>query len=235
MNSPLLPRLLLGLIFLAPVSGQTPDAGVAMATRAFVPVYPYELLVAGKGGGWAEVRFAVDYAGTATFCTIVGSSHIAFGKSLQAEIESVEFIPPRKNGQPLMTSLQERYDFPAEPPLDPISRDVLEELRKPDPMFVKVTQLDAPPVAVRQDPSTYPWALRSDGVAGRAEIEFIIDRNGRALFPRIISATHSDFGWAAATAVSRWRFQPPKQNGQKVDVRLTMPVVFDVSAAEAAW
>ena len=54
------------------------------------------------------------------------------------------------------------------------------------------------------------------------------------LFPRIISATQEDFGWAAATAVAQWRFQPPTKNGQKVDARMTVPVLFDARKLAAA-
>jgi TonB family protein len=69
--------------------------------------------------------------------------------------------------------------------------------------------------------------MKTDGLTGQAEIEFIVDRDGRVLFPRIVSASHEDFGWAAATAVSQWRFNPPMRNGQRVEVRMSVPILFD--------
>jgi TonB family protein len=39
---------------------------------------------------------------------------------------------------------------------------------------------------------------------------------------------HEAFGWAAATAVERWVFDPPKRGGQPVDVRVTIPFQFDL-------
>ena len=48
----------------------------------------------------------------------------------------------------------------------------------------------------------YPAALLAEKPPGDAVIEFIIDREGRAQLPRIVSATHEAFGWAAAAAIS---------------------------------
>ena len=69
-------------------------------------------------------------------------------------------------------------------------------------------------------------ALRAEGPTGSAEIEFIIDREGRARLPRIVSASREEFGWAAATAIAQWVFDPPKKNGQPVDTRVRIPVSF---------
>ena len=61
---------------------------------------------------------------------------------------------------------------------------------------------------------------------GQAEIEFIIDNTGHAQLPRIVTSTRDDFGWAAATAVSRWQFTAPTMNSQPVDVLVTVPIEF---------
>jgi outer membrane biosynthesis protein TonB len=46
------------------------------------------------------------------------------------------------------------------------------------------------------------------------------------LFPRIVSASHEDFGWAASVAVAQWRYQPPQKDGRSVEVRMTVPILF---------
>jgi TonB family protein len=76
-------------------------------------------------------------------------------------------------------------------------------------------------------PPAYPAKLLSEKLAGKAEIAFIIDREGHCRLARIVSANHELFGWAAATAVERWVFDPPKRGGQPVDVRVTIPFTFD--------
>jgi outer membrane biosynthesis protein TonB len=53
-------------------------------------------------------------------------------------------------------------------------------------------------------------------------------------FPHIVSASHEDFGWAAATAVAQWKFAPPQKNGEKVEVRMKTQVLFDARQLAAA-
>jgi TonB family protein len=206
----------------------------AQASRAFKPVYPYEALIAGRGG-WAEIGFTVDSSGRAILASPVGSSEPAFAHSFMADLEAIEFSPPRKNGQPLMSIGRERFEFPAKPPLDAVASQILAELRKPEPALTPVAELDAKPEPIRQPVATYPWVLRGDEISGEAEIEFVIDRNGRTLFPRIVSATHEDFGWAAATAVLNWRYKSPLKAGVKVDTRITEKIVYDIKKAPEMW
>lgn len=204
------------------------------ASRAFNPVFPYEALIAGKGG-FAEIDFTVDYTGRAILLSTRSATDRAFAMSFQAEIEAIEFIPPRRNGQPQMSLTRERYDFPPTPALDNVAREILTELRKPNPAIPTADQLDAKPEPIRQPPPAYPWVLRGDELSGEAVIEFIVDRNGRCLFPRIVSSSHEDFGWAAATGVLRWKYKPPTKGGAKVDARVTTTVVFDLKKAAEMW
>jgi len=217
---------------------QTPSestAGLkAQASRAYNPVFPYDALIAGRSG-WAEISFTVDYNGRATFLTVDGASDAAFASAFQADVEAVEFSPPRKNGHPMMSQLKARFDFPGPPVSDDVARAILAELRKPKPAIYAVDELDKKPEPIRQPQPAYPWVLRSDEVSGQAEIEFVIDRNGRPLFPHIVSATNGDFGWAAATGIQRWRYQPPVKNGEKVDALIKVTVTFDISKAADMW
>ena len=206
----------------------------ASPSRAYGPVIPYDALIAGRAG-WAEISFTVDKNGRATFLSTVGSSDAAFAGAFQADIEAIEFSAPRINGRPMMSQLKERFDFPAQPTLDAVARAVLAELRKEKPAIYEVAELDKKPEPIRQPQPAYPWVLRSDGASGQAEIEFVIDRNGRPLFPRIVSSTSEDFGWAAATAIRGWRYQPPMKKGEKVDARIKVTVVFDLEKAANMW
>lgn len=206
----------------------------AQGSRAFNPVVPYEALIAGRAG-WAQISFTVDYSGRAILLNTEACSDRSFAQAFQADIEAIEFIPPRRNGQPIMTAARERYEFPANPALDAVAQEVLKELRKPEPGLCPVEQLDAPPQPIRQPQPAYPWALRGDEESGKAEIEFVIDRTGRVLFPRVVSATHVDFGWAAATAVIRWKYKPPTKNGTPVDTRIRDTIVFDIKKANGMW
>lgn len=222
-----------------PLVAQTPPAQLPplkpiSMVRKLSPVYPLDLLLKGKTG-YAEVRFMVDYSGRAVMTTVASASTPAFGAALLADIESNEFMPERINGQPQLTLTGERYTFNGEAALDPGERRILAELKKPAPALVPAKELDKPLVQVRKDSPVYPFALQSDAISGRAEVEFVVDRDGNALFPRIVNASHDDFGWSAATAIQRWRFQPPTKNGQKVDARTSVVVQFDNTKGTVTW
>jgi TonB family protein len=205
-----------------------------MSVRTINPVYPLDLLLQGKSG-WAEIHFTVEYSGHAILPNPLGSSDPLFAKALQAEIEGTEFMPPRRNGAPVLSSTQQRYSFSGEASLDPVAKQILAELRKPKPAIYTADQLDAKLTPIRKEDPSFPYAQRSDGLSGKAEIEVIIDKDGRPLFPRIVSATYDDFGWAAATAIKRWKFPSPMKGGQKVEARITVPFVFDFAKQAASW
>jgi TonB family protein len=210
---------------------QTPAQ--CQAKREIALVYPYEMLIEGKPG-WAEASFIVDYAGRPLFTNPSGASDRAFAKAAVAMIEANEFTPVKKGRRMIMTPSSQHFNFGGEAMLDAESRRVLAELRKPQPNICNMGELDQRPKALSQDSPVYPRALKDDGLTGQAEIEFVVSSEGKVLFPRIVSATQEDFGWAAAIAVAQWRFQPPTKNGQKVDVRMTVPVLFDARKLAAA-
>ncbi len=198
---------------------------VPAARRQPMPVYPYDMLIKGRSG-WANASFVVDYMGRPLFTNPAGASDRAFALSVVAMVEASEFTPGMKGKSRVMSPLKEHYEFPGESSFDPEARRVLAELRKAKPSIPNTLDLDEKPKVLAQVSPVYPRALKDDGLTGQAEIEFVIDRDGRVLFPRIISASHEDFGWAAATAISQWRFQPPRRGGQVVAARMTVPVLF---------
>jgi protein TonB len=79
----------------------------------------------------------------------------------------------------------------------------------------------------------YPRALRQQSISGYAVIGFIVDTEGDVRDVRVIQATHEEFGAAAVACVSEWKFQPGVRGGRKVNVRLSVPIHFDLSKAAA--
>lgn len=196
------------------------------AKKKVAPVYPYELLVNGTSG-FAEATFVIDYAGRPLFTNAKAASDPAFAKAAVAMVEASQYVPGKRERHAVMSGATEQIKFQGLESLDPSARRILDALRSGEQSFPRVAELDERPKALQQDSPVYPRALKDDGLTGQAEIEFVIDREGRVLFPRIVSATHEDFGWAAATAVAQWRFQPPQKDGQKVEAVMRVPVLFD--------
>ena len=196
--------------------------------RRKAPVfYPYDVVMAGQPA-WADARFVVDYAGRPLFAVSPAASNKNFAKAVIAMVEASEYFPGKRGAYRSMSAANEHFQFDGELSLDPEARRVLAELRKPAPAIVAVSELTERPKVIHQVSPAYPRALKDDGLTGQAEIEFIVSRDGKVLFPRIVSATHEDFGWAASVAISQWVFQPPQKNGQGVEVRMIVPVLFTV-------
>lgn len=214
----------------APAVSPAP-AAVAVATvtpaapkRKATPVYPYEMLINGEPG-WADASFVIDYTGRPLFANPAGSSNRAFAMAVVAMVEASAYNPGRKGKEAVLTSTKEHYEFAGESSLDPEAKRILGELRS-HASILSTNDLDTRPKVVQQVSPAYPRALKDDGLTGQAEIEFIIDREGRVLFPRIVSASHEDFGWAAATAVAQWKFQPPQKGGRNVEAKMSVPILF---------
>ncbi len=193
------------------------------------PVYPREKLLA-KTAGEAEARFIVGRDGRVAVVQLLSASQPEFGAALVAAIERWMFAPGRKeSGEVTMTLFSLRHRFTPgvrEWSVGYPAGDVLRQLRSGGKELVELAALDRPPRPIYQVAPQFPRVVRLEGVAGEAEVEFIIDRMGHAQFPRIVSATAPEFGWSAATAVQQWFYEPPLAGGKPVNVRVRLPLEF---------
>lgn len=200
------------------------DAGLEVNPLPLVltaPVYPRERLIAGETGE-AEVSFTLNERGQPTQVTVTKASQPEFGRALVAAVELWGLRPASKGGQTLPVTLRVKHAFKMNPQ-GPEAR-VVAAIKGGEIAGAK--GLDARLTPVWRVPPQYPEALLAERPVGSATIEFIIDREGRARFPRVVSATHEAFGWAAAAAISQWVFVPPTRKGEAVDVRVSIPVEF---------
>jgi TonB family protein len=194
------------------------------------PVYPYDLLL-GRVKGTAKVTFAIDPEGFPHVVKLLSASSPEFGASTSAMIEAWRFEPAKKEGKPCWAVLgrEEKFggwsggDFP----MNESAERLLSILRKdPSKIVTDYKSLDSP-VKGRFTPSpVVPESVLRANVGAQAVIDFIVDHAGHAQLPQIISATNPDFGWAAATAVGRWQYTAPSQNGRAVDLRIRVPLVY---------
>jgi len=214
---------------LAAPDGSVPSVHV-MPSYVVDPVWPLDALLAGESGA-ATVEFTVAETGLVRDVRVTEATKPAFGAALAEAIRSWGFERPLDKGRGTTVSLKQHYEFKA-PVADAAESDplvrVLGLMRRGEISSAK--GLDgklAPLYRVRPE---YPEALRGQGSpAGRAEIDFVIDREGRVRLPRMVSATHEEFGWAAATAVSQWVFTIPRRGGEPVDVKVRIPFDFVAS------
>jgi TonB family protein len=186
------------------------------------PVYPYERLLAGEGGS-AAVEFTVSASGEVRDVKLREASHPEFGDALVAAVRSWAFDPAVKDGTCIDVALVKRFEFKPVPKGtseadDPRAR--LVELGRGNAIHGG-KGLDAKVVPVYTVAPVSP-----DGSKGTVVVEFVIDRDGRARLPRVVSASSQTLGWAALTAVSQWVFNAPTRGGEPTEAKVQLPVTF---------
>ena len=97
----------------------------------------------------------------------------------------------------------------------------------------ELRDLDVPPKPTRQTTPVYPKALRQAGKAGKATVEFTVNRDGTVRDATSIDTTHPDFATAAVAAIGRWEFSPGQRDQVPVNVRMRIPVVFTINPEKA--
>ena len=189
------------------------------------PVYPYDLLLAGTEGD-AAADFVIGAKGRLESITVREAAQPAFGRALAAALDCWVFKPAQNAGQPVAVRASVRWHFGAEADAYRSTARLVQRVRANDTADLGARGLDGALTPRYQISPIYPAALLDEKAAGEAQISFIIDRDGRCRLARTVSATREEFGWAAATAIERWVFAPPRRHGQPTDVRVSIPVNF---------
>jgi protein TonB len=74
----------------------------------------------------------------------------------------------------------------------------------------------------------YPENLRSRGIGGTVQLQFVIGPDGRVEEEtiRVVVAAEEELGEAAKRAAAKLEFSPPKVQDASVRVRVMLPIVF---------
>ncbi len=192
------------------------------------PAFPAPLLQAGTEGE-AAIEFVIGATGGVERVIVVEATDPAFGRALAAAAEACWFQAAETNGQGVSAVATWRHKFSPTAAIrsGQTFAQFAEWVRNSDPAALGARGLDRPLTPCFQVPPVYPLALRAESVKGAATIEFVVDRDGRCRLARIVSATREEFGWAAATAVERWVFDPPTRRGAPTAVRVSIPFQFE--------
>ena len=188
------------------------------------PVYPYDRLLAGDSGS-ATVELEVGDNGRVSGVQLVEATAPEFGAALVAAAEAWGFEPALNGTAPVAVRLRAVHAF-APPPAEDSNGRLAAALRPGGEGVAGPAGLDQRLKPLWRGFPVYPSALRAAKAVGKATIEFIIDRDGRVRLPRVKDATHDEFGWAAATAISQWVFERPRRHGEPADVTVSIPVDF---------
>ncbi len=190
-----------------------------------IPVYPYGLRrddVRGK----AKVTVAINRRGQVGAMNVVEADRPEFGRALAAALEGFSFDPALKDGKPVphLVSFEQRFDAYELP--DESGDDLLRLEKKHPERIVAANKVDAPLKPVSRRSPVFPVSVGADVATGEAVIDMLIDEDGHARLPRIVSATDEAFGYAAVQAAAAWWFEPPRSGGKPVVVRVRVPFKF---------
>ena len=92
----------------------------------------------------------------------------------------------------------------------------------------RLREIEVQPRWVKRIPPEYPLAMRQSGLRGSVVVEFTVDIEGRVRDPIVITTLNPGFNEAALTAIRKWKFQPGKNGGVPVEVRLQQSIVFQL-------
>jgi TonB family protein len=206
-----------------------PDGGAPTAApeliKAVDPVYPYDLLLAGKEGS-ASVEFTVTGGGAIRDVHVREASDPAFGAALVAAMLAWQFEGATVHGQGTDVTLVKHADFKAVP------KDATADAADWQARLVALLRKDSIGGGRGLDERLMPIyqavPVPPEGAETKTQVqvEFVIDRDGRARLPRVTSATNEAYGWAAATAISQWIFKAPTRGGKPTEVKVQVPLVF---------
>lgn len=75
---------------------------------------------------------------------------------------------------------------------------------------------------------SYPADLKSRGVGGMVELQFVVDSKGKVdpASVEVVDATQTALGEAAKKVVAKLDFQPGKVNGAAVKTKVVLPIIY---------
>lgn len=201
------------------------------------PVYPWGDFQAGRDGK-TELHFLIGPHGRVVIAKVVSATTPEMGEAVLAMIDTWEFKPAQKaDGTPCFAAFSIQHDFRhsghrGDVPITEGAHRILRMMKKAPDKIVPASQLDERPKPLSARPPIYPTKQLEAGQPGSAQIEFMIDEEGDAQLPRIVSSTEPAFGYAAVQAVATWRFAPPRKGGKPVVTRVQVPMSFELPKQE---
>jgi protein TonB len=81
-------------------------------------------------------------------------------------------------------------------------------------------------LAAIQKQIKYPEIAKKAGVEGRVIVQFIVDEQGAVVDPHVVRGIGAGCDEEAVRAVQQAKFEPGKQRGKAVKVKMSLPITF---------
>ena len=79
----------------------------------------------------------------------------------------------------------------------------------------------------------YPELARKAGIAGRVFLQFVVDQQGNVTQPQVVRGIGGGADEEALRALQTMKFIPGVQRGQRVNVKMSVPVTFRLDEYDA--
>jgi TonB family protein len=194
------------------------------------PEFPKVLEIRGIKHGWAIVGFTVRADGGVSDAAVVTHSHLEFGLAAVEGVRKWQFEPASKDGRNPFVRLEVPITFSA-------------YAKEPDPILASTASsrtTTSPKVRSEVRP-VYPSRMRAAGVQATVVIDFVVTKKGDVSEARVLSVSTSpelvgqalreaelQFGSAAISAVTQWKFHPAFSQGEPIDTQMQRPVSFTI-------
>jgi len=74
----------------------------------------------------------------------------------------------------------------------------------------------------------YPEAASENGIKGKVQVLFTVDKNGSVSDIKVIETPHEELSGEVEKALKQVRFEPVIQNGMPLQYKLILPVRFEL-------
>ena len=212
------------------------------------PEFPADLLRRNVKSGYARIAVSVSETGMLEDWIALEASEAAFEKAIDAVIWDWWFDPPVIDGEaepvcneiflsfsPKLVetralrrgeSISDRIEF--------LHRNHIQASpSKAVPKSVRVyrpTELDKPLRPTHQERVVVPRSHLNSSLGSSVVFEFYIDAKGNVRIPslqRIAGPVSEESLFAAQSALSQWKFEPPRVKGRKVTAKAAQRFTFD--------
>jgi TonB family protein len=176
-------------------------------------IIPPALMKKNEGNATIWGTVSLDAAGVPQKVILEPEVSGRFLPYVESTLKQWRFAPARKSGQAIPADL--RVAFLVYPPMAPVPTKQI------PPRVIQRSQV--PPI--------YPFAMRKSGIQGQVLVGFVVDKGGAVRNPVVVRSNSPAFDAPAVECVLKWRFEPSRVDGQPVNARMTVPIVFELDSS----
>ncbi len=167
------------------------------------------------GSGNFDAYLFVNREGSVDKVFVIEAPNQEIINIISEKLMKFKFAPGEKEGKPTASRYKFHYNLYTGSNLDAT-------------YFVAVEQMPAPVGGIQSIGANvnYPEIAKRAGIQGRVFVKAYIDTSGNVVRAEIIKGIGSGCDEAAIEAVKKSKFTPGMQRGKKVNVQVSIPILF---------